>query len=129
MMRFLLDTCTMIWFFEGSDRIGSNLKEELTDPRNDVFVSDVSALEVVIKHQRGKLPLRERPSKILPLLIRKHYLDRLPLTTEAIFGLEILPMLHSDPFDRLLIAQCLCEKLTLVTPDSKIRQYEVPTHW
>lgn len=128
-MRFLLDTCTMIWYFEGNPRIGPDLRETLRDPRNEVFVSDVSALEVVIKHQRGKLPLPKSPSRILPLLMRKHYLDSLPLTLEAIFRLEALPPLHGDPFDRLLIAQSLCGELTLVTPDPKIRQYEVVTRW
>ena len=48
-MRFLLDTCTLLWFFAGSDAVSGELRDDLTDPRNELFYSDVSVLEIVIK--------------------------------------------------------------------------------
>ena len=128
-MRLLLDTCAAIWFFAGDDRLRPALVEVLTDPVHELFLSDVSVLEVVIKHQLGKFPLRHAPSRLLPMLMVKHGVDPLPLTTKAIFGLEALPLHHRDPFDRLLVAQARAERLTLVTPDPKIRCYDVPVHW
>ena len=128
-MRYLLDTCVMIWFFEGSRRIGRALQDTLTDPLNDLLVSDINILEVVIKHQLGKLPLPLTPSRIFPSLIRKHGMELLPLDTAAIFRLESLPLLHRDPFDRLLVAQAQLNKLTLVTPDPQIQAYDVPWFW
>ena len=128
-MRYLLDTCALIWFFEGSAQIAPSLRDVLTDPLNDLLVSDVSVLEVVIKYQLGKLRMPQVPSRFMPLLIRKHGLEPLALDTSAIFQLERLPPLHRDPFDRLLIAQAQVHDLTLVTPDPLIQQYAVPHLW
>ena len=128
-MRYLLDTCALIWFFEGSEQIAPSLQDTLTDPLNDILVSDVSVLEVVIKHQLGKLWLPLAPSRLIPSLVRKHGMEPLALDTAAIFQLERLPPLHRDPFDRLLIAQAQVHNLTLVTPDPLIRQYMVPCLW
>lgn len=128
-MRFLLDTCVVIWYFSGSDSIPEKIRDLLTDPDNEVYISDVSILEVVIKYMAGKFPLSAPPSRILPTLADKHALASLPLLQEAIFQLETLPPLHRDPFDRLLIAQSLEYNLTLVTPDQQIWQYNVSTLW
>jgi PIN domain nuclease of toxin-antitoxin system len=118
-----------MWVFEGSDRIEAELRDDLTDLRHEVYFSDVSLLEVVIKHQIGKLELPKLPSRILLPLARKHGLELRPHGIEAIFGLEELPMLHRDPFDRLLVAQARSQRLTLVTPDPLIQQYDVACRW
>jgi PIN domain nuclease of toxin-antitoxin system len=128
-VRFLLDTCVAIWYFAGSDQIAESVRDLLTDPENEVYLSDVSILEVVIKYVTGKFALEAPPSKILPTLAEKHGIACLPLLQEAIFRLESLPLIHRDPFDRLLIAQSLEHGLTLVTPDPQIRQYKLETLW
>jgi PIN domain nuclease of toxin-antitoxin system len=128
-MRLLLHTCVAIWIFEGSPRISPALRALLTDPDHGVWSSDFSVLEVVIKHRLGKLALKEAPSRRLPCLVRAHGRGSLPLSDRAIHRLETLPPLHADPFDRLLIGQALAHRLVLVTPDERIRQYEVPVRW
>ena len=128
-MTFLVDTCVAIWFFEGSDAIPKKTLGRLVDSGNDVLLSDVSILEIIIKHSIGKFPLPQPPSALLPALARKHRFDILPLSTEDIFRLENLPLLHRDPFDRLLIAQALANGLTLVSPDPLVRQYKVRSFW
>ena len=128
-MRLLLDTCTLLWYCNGSPQIRVTLRDALTDPANDLYASDVSLLEIEIKYQLGKLPLPHPPSRLFPLLLERHGIDPLNLQTAAIYGLEELPLLHRDPFDRLLIAQARAHQLTLVTPDPLIRQYDVPCLW
>jgi len=128
-VRFLLDTCTLLWYFEGSARIPATLRDSLTDPANEVFASDVSLLEIVLKHSLGKITLPRPPSILLPQLIARHLIEELPLTRQAIFRLESLAHHHRDPFDRLLIAQALEHRLQLATPDPHIRQYDVDTTW
>lgn len=129
MAAYLLDTCVALWYFDGSPRIPREVLGALRDPRHDLYISDVSVLEIVIKHKLGKLPLPQPPSRLLAPLTRKHGLESLPLVTAAIFRLETLPDLHRDPFDRLLLGQALTHHLTLVTPDPLIRQYRVATFW
>jgi PIN domain nuclease of toxin-antitoxin system len=128
-VKLLLDTCVVIWFFAGSPRINGKLKDTLTDPQHDLLMSDVSVLEVVIKHSLGKFALPRPPSKLIPVLALKHQVEALPLNIIAIYELERLPWHHRDPFDRLLIAQALTEGCVLVTPDPLIRQYKVQTVW
>lgn len=128
-MDCLLDTCTAIWFFEGSDDIPLRTRAMLSDPARRVYVSDVSMLEIVIKHRSGKFPLPAPPSRLLPVLIRKHGLDVLPIRTRDIFRVEALADFHRDPFDRLLIAQAIENKLTLVTPDPLIWRYPARCLW
>ncbi|MEI6809719.1 MAG: type II toxin-antitoxin system VapC family toxin [bacterium] len=128
-MAYLLDTCVALWFFEGSANIPVPVRNVLTDPSEDLLLSDVSILEIVIKYRLGKLPLDAAPSRIILPLARKHSIDILPLSTSAIFQLEGLKDFHRDPFDRLLVAQALAHQMTLVTPDPLIRQYPVHSLW
>ena len=128
-MDCLLDTCTAIWFFEGSAEIPPRIRDMLCDPERHVYFSDASILEIVIKHRLGKLPLPAAPSRLLPVLIRKHGFDVLPIRTRDIFRVEALADFHRDPFDRLLVAQAIENNLTLVTPDPLIRQYPAKCVW
>ena len=128
-MRILLDTCTLIWIFEGSTRIGSMLRNRLTDLENEVVMSDVNILEAVIKFSLGKLPLPRAPSNLIPILAERHGLAQLPIDSDSIFAMGNLPLLHRDPFDRLLIAQAQVHGFKIATPDLLITQYAVPTIW
>lgn len=128
-MRLLLDTCVALWFFEGSRRIPGSVRDRLTDPVHEVYVSAVSVLEVMIKHQLGKLPIKGNPEHTLRSLIQAHGLDVISLNADDLFELSHLPLLHRDPFDRLLIAQARKRRLTLVTPDAHIAAYDVPMLW
>ncbi len=128
-MRYLLDTCVVLWYFQGSSRISAGLKDVLTDPGNELFFSDVSLLEVVIKYNLGKLPLPKPPSRVLPTWVTKHGIQNLCLTSSAILRLEKLPSHHHDPFDRLLIAQAIEHRFQLVSPDPLIHRYPIKVLW
>jgi PIN domain nuclease of toxin-antitoxin system len=128
-MRYLLDTCTLIWFFEGSTRIGVALRDELTDSAHELFASDVSLLEITLKYQLGKFPLPAAPSRLIPALAHRHGIELIALDRTHIAKLEALPLLHRDPFDRLLLATALVESMTLVTPDPLVAQYDAPVFW
>ncbi len=128
-MRLLLDTHCALWMFAGSPEISPELEQDLTDPGNEVFFSEVSALEIVIKHALGKLPLPDRPDIFVPAMVSQHELTRQPITFEAILQWGKLPLLHRDPFDRLLIAQSIQHGFHLVTLDREIQKYPVPIHW
>ena len=128
-MTFLLDTCAALWYFEGNPRIRDGLRDVLTSIENDVLLSDVSILETVIKCRLGKVSIDQPPSRFFPEMVAQHDMTILPITTEAVFALDDLPLLHRDPFDRLLVAQAKTHGLRLVSPDPLIRQYDIDVHW
>lgn len=128
-MTYLLDTCVLLWYFSGSNEIPDRVKDALTDTANRVLASEVSALEVTIKHSIGKLPLRQPPKVFWEKMILKHAFESLPLSMASILAWGDLPLLHRDPFDRLLISQARTNQLCLVTPDPLIRNYDVKSWW
>ena len=128
-MRLLLDTHSALRMFAGSQEILAVLQQDLTDPANELFFSDASAWEIVIKHALGKLPLPSPPDVFVPAMVAQHGMSRLPISLEAIFEWGKLPMIHRDPFDRLLVAQAIREGCSLVSRDPEIRKYQVAIHW
>lgn len=128
-MKLLLDTCTFLWSIEGGAALSNAARQALVDPANDIYLSAVSAWEIVVKHALGKLPLPEPPERYVPAQRRLRGIECWPLDEEASLHLHRLPPVHRDPFDRMLICQALTGGLTLVTPDENIARYPVKTLW
>lgn len=122
-MRLLLDTHVLIWWLERSNELGSNARELISDPSNDVFASAASAWEIAIKKASGKL----RVPDDLDQQIDAH--GFVPLHINLRHGLLAgsLPPHHRDPFDRMLIAQAMSEGLVIVTRDGHFPKYAVQT--
>lgn len=119
-MRLLLDTHVAIWWLSG-DRQLSIATRRAIERAEDVFLSPVSLWEMFVKQDAGRLDL---PLGFVDAL-RADFVE-LPLTFEHALQGRALPLLHRDPFDRILIAQALAERLTIVTADETIPRYGVP---
>lgn len=119
--RLLLDTHVVLWWLT-DDPVLSNEVKETIDEEVDVFVSAATVWEVAIKQQLGKITA----STDLSETIRDSELRNLPITSDHAVSAGRLPLVHRDPFDRILIAQALCEGLTLVSRDQAIAAYDVP---
>lgn len=126
---FLLDTNVVIWILEGSLRVSKRATRALSDPSKTLIVSAVSVWEIILKHQARKLELNIPLGAALDLILHDSPWSMLPLATDALRMLAELPLLHKDPFDRILVAQAQHERLTIITPDAHIRSYDVPTLW
>ncbi len=124
-MRILLDTCEFLWLVAGDARLSPAFASAVRDPRNEVFLSAVSFWEISLKHGLGKLPLPQPPAHFVPLQRDKHLIAPLGLDEVAVARLSALPMLHRDPFDRMLVCQAQAHGLTLASSDSLVRQYPV----
>jgi PIN domain nuclease of toxin-antitoxin system len=124
-MKLLLDTHIFLWFISGDQRLPIHFQNSIRDLNNDVYLSCVSVWEVTVKYQLGKLPLPESPEIYLPKQRQKHLINTLTLDEESVAQLLNLPLLHRDPFDRILICQALQHNLTIVTVDTAIRAYSV----
>ena len=126
-MNYLLDTHTFLWWVLDDPQLSPAARIAVSDEGAQVFVSVVSAWEIVIKHQAGKLAVD--PVRLFPEQLDTNGFQPLAITLAHIERLATLPLLHKDPFDRLLVAQAACESLQLITSDRLVRQYAVPTLW
>lgn len=121
-MRLLLDTHVLLWWLNEPTRLGTDARIAISDEANEVFVSAVNVWEVSIKSQLGKL---DQPVDLLGA-IKYYEFKELPVSLNHALAVRDLPLLHRDPFDRLLIVQAVTEDCLLVTSDDKILKYEVP---
>jgi len=126
-MNVLLDTHTLLWALTDETKLSARVRELL--PKAETWFSVASLWEIVIKVQIGKIPL---PRPTGPFVISKLALNGvqiLQVTPDHVLRIESLPDYHRDPFDRMLIAQSLEEKLPLVTADRVFARYPVQVIW
>jgi PIN domain nuclease of toxin-antitoxin system len=109
--------------------LSASARNTFVDPDNDMYLSAVSVWEIAVKHSLGKLLLPTAPERFIPIQRERHGITSLPLEEQAILYLSKLPLLHRDPFDRVLVCQAIQHELTLLTPDPLITQYAVRTAW
>lgn len=128
-MRYLLDTCALLWLAQQPAMISATAAELLNDANNELFVSDVTLWEITFKHAAGRLPLPEAPRKWLPRKLARHQLQALPLEHDAIYLSGELPRSHSDPFDRLLAAQAIDAGMTILSPDKPLSRLGASRQW
>ncbi|MDW7709580.1 MAG: type II toxin-antitoxin system VapC family toxin [Deferrisomatales bacterium] len=124
MRRLLLDTHVLLWWLAGDPRIGPVAARLIRDGTNAVFVFAASAWEMSIEKGQGKL---RTPHEELGIAIAEEGFLPLPITVRHGERAGELPLLHRDPFDRMLVAQAQEEGLEVVTSDPAISKYGVPT--
>ncbi|MCY4424378.1 MAG: type II toxin-antitoxin system VapC family toxin [Acidimicrobiaceae bacterium] len=116
-MNLLLDTCTLLWWVNGSP-VSAEATEAISDPDNVVWVSAASAWEISIKQAIGKLTVRGD----FDAAVDEDF-EQLPISLAHARLAGQLPRHHRDPFDRMLVAQAQLHDFLLVTRDAKIREY------
>jgi len=128
MSGYLLDTHTALWFFGGNAAISSVADGIIRNRTNHIYLSVVSAWELTIKISIGKLRFPGDAEGFLQIAQRND-ITILPIEVSHLTVLKDLPMVHRDPFDRLLIATALSEQMTLITADANIARYQVAQVW
>lgn len=128
-LKLLLDTCAFLWLAQQPDKISSTTSDLIDEPDNDLLLSEISVLEIVMKHSAGKLPLPDVPKKWIPAKLSYHQIVSLPLVARVIFRSGELPRVHADPFDRLLAAQAIEDGLTLLSPDKPFSDLGASRVW
>ena len=125
MKKYLLDSHTLIWAIGNSKRLPKQVLEILQDGDTQVFVSAVSLWEIAIKHGKGKLNLEKFQIQNIPDYCKEMELQQIPLMPDVAIGYSMLPFYenHKDPFDRMLIYQCIRGDYTLISRDDKMRVY------
>lgn len=126
-MKILLDTHTLLWALTDESKLSERVRKLL--PNASTWLSVASIWEILIKAQIGKIPLPRPTGPFLMSKLKLNGVQVLPVTCDHILRIESLPDHHRDPFDRMLIAQSLEEKLPLVTADRAFALYPLDVIW
>jgi PIN domain nuclease of toxin-antitoxin system len=124
-VKLLLDTHLLLWAAGEPKRLSKLARRLIDNPENELLFSAASLWEVAIKRRLGR-----KDFKVDARLLRRGLLDNgyseLPIISDHVVATESLPLLHRDPFDRILVAQATVEGVTLLTIDSLVSQYAGP---
>lgn len=126
-MKYLLDTHIFLWWITDNTKLPRNMRDLIGDKSNELFLSSASIWEMMIKSKLNKIDLPDDPKAYLKEQVEINSINILNISMAHSLETFDLPVIHKDPFDRMLIAQARVEKLTLMTTDSFIKQYEVNT--
>jgi len=126
-MKVLLDTHTFLWGLGDDDKLSARARQAIAV--SERFWSLASIWEVLIKVRTGKLSMRHPVGDYLISQMSANGVSLLPVRLEHVLRIEELPLHHRDPFDRMLIAQSLEEKLPIVTADPAFERYDVELIW
>jgi PIN domain nuclease of toxin-antitoxin system len=127
---YLLDTCTLLWLAAEQSRLSDRARKCIRDHSGSLFVSAISAFEIALRHEHKKLRLPLPPPTWWREALSFHGLREIPVSGEIAATSAMLPPLHNDPCDRLIIATAQVHRLAILTPDSHIRQYSrVEVEW
>lgn len=121
-MRILLDTHLLLWSVASSRRLPKQARALLLDAANEVFYSAASVWEVAIKSTLRRSDFKVDPTVLVRALAQSGF-SELPVTATHAAGVARLPVIHRDPFDRLLVAQSFAEPMTLLTNDAMLARY------
>lgn len=128
-MRLLLDTHVFIWWATSPEKLSQSALAVCENDKNTLVLSSVSIWEMQIKMQLGKLQLPYTLKNLITQHQKINMLKILNISLDHIYKLEVLPMIHRDPFDRLLICQALEDKIVLVSKDRIFSDYDVDLLW
>ena len=128
-MKFIADTHAFLWFITDSERLSPKAKTFLEASESDRVLSAASIWEIAIKTSLGKLSFKKPLEELLPEQIRLNYFQVLDISSEHALRVAGFPMLHRDPFDRMIVAQALVERLPILSNDGALDGYGVRRLW
>ena len=128
-MKLLLDTHTALWLVNEDKKLSRGAKAMLVDREHSLYISIASAWEIAVKTSIGKMSEFDGGVKKFLAKVEDMPVTLLPILPRHIEIVETLPLIHRDPFDRLLVAAAKAEGMTLLTADENIHRYDVPSVW
>jgi PIN domain nuclease of toxin-antitoxin system len=128
-LRVLLDTHAFLWWVSDEKPLPRKAAKLISDEGNIIFVSHATVWEMAIKAAIGKLTLPEAAGTFVQKQCKLNRFQLLPISLDAISMIETLPLHHNDPFDRLLVAQCLEMKIPIISADVLLTKYRVTRIW
>lgn len=124
-MKFLIDTHLLIWAANEPEKLSSKAVSLMANPEHELLFSAASIWEIAIKNGLGRDDFKVDARLLRRGLLDNDYTELTITSAHAVF-VESLPLIHKDPFDRILVAQATAEGITLLTADSTVAKYPGP---
>jgi len=128
-VKLLLDTHSFLWWIIDSEKLSFKVKTVLEDTGNELYLSSASVWEMAIKISIGKLILTEPLDVFIPAQLAANQIQELPIVNHHAMYVTQLPWHHKDPFDRMIIAQSLTDKMVVISKDSFFDAYSIQRIW
>ncbi len=128
-MKLLLDTHTLVWFFTNDAKLSAIGRSAILDPANQSYISPVAYWELAIKLSLGKLKLAVPFQTFIDQVDRHGGVYLTPIEARHAAMIVSLPHHHRDPFDRMLVAQAIVERMAVVSSDNALDAYGVTRIW
>ncbi len=128
-MKYLLDTHTFLWLAADPGKLSKTVRDILIQTENDLLLSAASGWETALLWKLKRIELPEEPLFFIPQVIQALSLTPLPIGFETAITAATLPLIHRDPFDRLLVATAMREKVQILGKDQILIEYGVELVW
>ncbi len=128
-MNVLLDTCAFLYWVSQSPKLSARARETIEDPDNRIFFSAASAMEIAIKQHSGKLILPDAADRYVPSKLQEHSFERIDIAVEHALHVYSMQWHHKDPYDLLILSQCILLGLPVLSDDTKFGSYPVTVIW
>ena len=128
-LKVILDTCALLWWWSGPERLTPRARAIIGDPGTSVYISVASAWEIATKYRIGKLPFGERIMSEWGHRMTADRFQEIDFTAQHAFRAGTFRSPHRDPFDRMIAAQSMIERVPVVTPDEQIETLGAERIW
>ena len=128
-MKILLDTHTALWWVNEYEKLSPEARKILLNDKNTLYISIISVWEIAIKVSIGKLQEFNGGVRLFLSEIENMPVNIIHILPSHVEKVEMLPFVHRDPFDRLLVAVANVEGMTILTADENIHKYDAKSVW
>lgn len=128
-MRYLLDTHTFLWMAAEPDQLSDKVKNIVQQGDCELFLSAASGWEVALLTRLKRIELPDEPERFISEAIQRMGIIPVPISFSTAISSAMLPLIHRDPFDRIMIAEAKKEKMVVLTRDSQFKEYGIQTLW
>jgi PIN domain nuclease of toxin-antitoxin system len=128
-MKYLLDTHAFLWMAADPDRLSEKIRSIMLQKVNKLFLSAASGWEIALLNTLGRIELPDAPHRFVPEVMNDSNIQPLSISFPTAISAATLPLIHRDPFDRIIIAEAQKEDMVIMTKDAMFSKYGAKTIW
>ena len=127
--KFLLDTHIFLWMVADPEELSTKVSDIVKEKANALYLSAASGWEIALLWQLKRIELPDEPQRFVPEAMQKYAVIPLPIGFQTAISSAMLPLIHRDPFDRIIIAEAIREKMIVLTKDRTFKEYGLQSEW